>query len=68
MWNIIVQYYFGVNCIGYLFMCSIILESVVLGIYLCLKIFFLIDTNAKMWSEIIDLVVLGRNYISSCRV
>ena len=35
---------------------------------LCLKIFFLIDTNVKMWTEIIDLVVLGRNYWSSCRV
>ena len=49
-------------------MCTIILESIVLGIYLCLKIFFLIDTNVKMWTEIIDLVVLGRNYWSSCRV
>ena len=32
-------------------MCTIILELIVLGIYLCLKIFFLIDTNAKMWTE-----------------
>ena len=29
---------------------------------------FLIDTNAKMWTEIIDFVILGRNYWSSCRV
>ena len=29
-------------------LCSIILEAIALGIYLCLKIFFLIDTNAKM--------------------
>ena len=40
----------------------IILESIVLGIYLWFKIYFLIDTNAKMWTEIIDLVILGRNY------
>ena len=39
-----------------------------MGIYLCFKIYFLIDTNAKKWTEIIDLVVLGRNYWSSCRV
>ena len=38
------------------------------GIYLWFKIYFLIDTNAKMWTEITDLVVLGRNYWSSCRV
>ena len=49
-------------------MCSIILESILLGIYLSFKIYFLIDTNAKIWTEIIDLVVLGRNYWSSCRV
>ena len=39
-----------------------------LGIYLCFKICFLIDTNTKIWTEITDLVVLGRNYWSSCRV
>ena len=44
------------------------MESIVLGIYLWFKKYFLIDTNAKMWAEIIDLVVLGRNYWSSCRV
>ena len=44
------------------------LESIVLGIYLWFKIYFLIDTNAKIWTEIIDLVILGRNYWSSCRV
>ena len=44
------------------------MESIVLGIYLCFKIYFLTDTNAKMWTEIIDLVILGRNYWSSCRV
>ena len=32
------------------------------------KNIFPIDTNVKMWKEIIDLVVLGRNYWSSCRV
>ena len=44
------------------------MESIVLGIYLWFKIYFLIDTNAKMWTEITDLVILGRNYWSSCRV
>ena len=44
------------------------MESIVLGTYLWFKIYFLIDTNAKMWTEITDLVVLGRNYWSSCRV
>ena len=44
------------------------MESIVLGIYLCFKMYFLIDTNAKMWTEITDLVVLGRNYWNSCRV
>ena len=44
------------------------MESVVLGIYLWFKIYSLIDINAKIWTEIIDLVVLGRNYWSSCRV
>ena len=47
------QYYFVVNCIGYLFM---------------FKNIFLIDANAKMWTEITELVVLERNYWSSCRV
>ena len=47
---------------------SAILESIVLGIYLCFKIYFLIDTNTKILTEITDLVVLGRNYWSSCRV
>ena len=37
-------------------------------IYLRLKVFFLIDTDGKIGTEIIDLVVLGRNYWSSCRV
>ena len=44
------------------------MESIVLGIYLWFKIYFLIDTNTKMWTKITDLVVLGRNYWSSCRV
>ena len=39
-----------------------------MGIYLWFKIYFLIDTNAKIWTEIIDLVILGRNYWSSGRV
>ena len=43
-------------------------SEILLGIYLWFKIYFLIDTNAKIWTEIIDLVVLGRNYWSSCRV
>ena len=45
-----------------------ILESIVLGIYLWFKIYFLIDTNAKILTEITDLVVLGRNYWGFCRV
>ena len=36
-----------------------------MGIYLWFKIYFLIDTNAKMWTETTDIVVLGRNYWSS---
>ena len=47
------QYYFGVICIRYLFI---------------IQKYFLIDTNTKIWTEIIDLVVLGRNYWSSCKV
>ena len=39
-----------------------------MGIYLWFKIYFLIDTNTKMWTEITDLVILGRNYWSSGRV
>ena len=27
------------------------------------KNFFVIDTNVKMWTEIIDLVILGRNIL-----
>ena len=46
----------------------IIFESILLGIYLWFKIYFLIDTNAKMWTEIADIVILGRNYWSSGRV
>ena len=30
--------------------------------------YFLSDTNTKIWAEITDLVILGRNYWSSCRV
>ena len=44
------------------------MESIVLGIYLWFKIYFLIDTNAKMLTEFTDHVVLGRNYWSSCRL
>ena len=51
----------------YIKLCSIILESIVLGIYFCFKIYFLIDTNTKIWTEITDLFVLGRNFWSSCR-
>ena len=33
-----------------------------------IQIYFLIDTNAKMWTEITDIVDLGRSYWSSGRV
>ena len=34
-----------------------------MGIYLWFKIYFLIDTNTKMWTEITDLVVLRKKLL-----
>ena len=39
------------------------LEPIVLGIYLWFKIYFLIDTNTKMWREITDLVVFRKKLL-----
>ena len=44
-------------------MCIIIFESIVLGIYLWFKIYFLIDTNAKMWTEITDIVIFRKKLL-----
>ena len=40
------------------------LESIVLGIYLWFKIYFLIDTNTKTWTEITDLVVFRKKLLN----
>ena len=34
-----------------------------MGIYLWFKIYFLIDTNAKMWTEITDIVVFRKKLL-----
>ena len=34
-----------------------------MGIYLWFKIYFLIDTNAKMWAEITDIVVFRKKLL-----
>ena len=39
------------------------MESIILGIYLWFKIYFLIDTNAKMWTEITDLVFFRKKLL-----
>ena len=39
------------------------MESIVLGIYLWFKIYFLIDTNTKMWTEITDLVIFRKKLL-----
>ena len=39
------------------------MEPIVLGIYLWFKIYFLIDTNTKMWTEITDLVVFRKKLL-----
>ena len=38
-------------------------ESIVLGIYLWVKIYFLIDTNAKMWTEFTDIVIFRKRLL-----
>ena len=39
------------------------MEPIVLGIYLWFKIYFLIDTNTKMWTEITDLVIFRKKLL-----
>ena len=39
------------------------MEPIALGIYLWFKIYFLIDTNTKMWTEITDLVVFRKKLL-----
>ena len=39
------------------------MEPIVLDIYLWFKIYFLIDTNTKMWTEITDLVVFRKKLL-----
>ena len=34
-----------------------------MGIYLWFKIYFLIDTNAKMWTEITDIVIFRKKLL-----
>ena len=44
--------------------CAVLfLEPIVLCIYLWFKIYFLIDTNTKIWPEIIDLVVFRKKLL-----
>ena len=51
-------------------MCSIILESVVLVVYLCFKIYFpiyikkfLTDTHTKIWTKITDIIVFRKKLL-----
>ena len=39
------------------------MESIVLSIYLWFKTYFLVDTNAKMWTEITDLVIFRKKLL-----
>ena len=48
--------------------CAVLLWSQLYWVFIYDSKYIFIDTNAKMWTEIIDFVVLGRNYWSSCRV